>query len=183
MEHHPNVGPSDWGERTYGEPCAECGYTWNHSSDEAIDTVLELPVAFRQVVGRREDSPRHPDLTWSAKAYVCHVADNLRIWAERLEAHVNGDTAPVVPYDENLLAAARKYELISWPVTWAALDASVSAWVRTAQHARRAAVTLRHPDRGLLTTDDVISTNCHDACHHLWDVRRIIGSTDLHGAD
>jgi hypothetical protein len=136
--------------------------------------VSTIPERLQRIVGLREDSPTHPSLTWSAKAYVCHIADNLRIWAERLEAGLRGDGGQLASYDDNLLAVARGYEQVSWRVAWVALEWSVSTWVETAEHALEGGLTLHHPDRGPLTAADVIATNCHDASHHLWDVSRIV---------
>lgn len=46
----------------------------------------ELPA----ILEGRTGSERHPDLAWSVGAYVCHINDNLRIWAERLVAFALG---------------------------------------------------------------------------------------------
>ena len=66
-----------------------------------------------------------PGATWSAKAYVFHVADNLRIFAERLEGVFAGGPITLAGYDQDQLAAARDYEAMSvqtalWSVRGAA---------------------------------------------------------------
>ena len=74
---------------------------------------LRLQV-FRETLNRPGGlAQRLPDLAWPAVAYVCHVSDNLRIWAERLAGLAAGDTHPVPPYDQDLLARARSYDEIA----------------------------------------------------------------------
>ncbi len=73
-----------FGPRFYGDPCRECGFPWSMPIDDAIGAVAALPGSYREVIDRASGEERSPDLGWSVTAYVCHVADNLRIWAERL---------------------------------------------------------------------------------------------------
>jgi len=75
---------SDWGPSLYGDPCRECGFDWNLSVAEGTRQVAVLPAAFAEALSGASGNERHPDLTWSTSAYVSHVADNLRIWTERL---------------------------------------------------------------------------------------------------
>ena len=49
-----------------------------------MELVTEMPGILRALIADRDTSKRHPDLSWSVLEYVCHVADNLRISAERL---------------------------------------------------------------------------------------------------
>jgi len=60
-------------------------------------------------------------LGWSAGAYVSHVTDNPRIWAEGLAGVALGGGRDVRGYDGDLLAQARVYEGVSiegalWPL-------------------------------------------------------------------
>ena len=75
---------SAWGIRTFGDPCRECGYRWDLTLDEVLALVAAVPDRYAALLAGADGHERHPDLSWSAVAYVCHVADNLRIWAERL---------------------------------------------------------------------------------------------------
>ena len=45
-----------------------------------------------------------------------HVADNLRIFAERLEGVFAGAPTTLAAYDQDELAAARNYDAMSLPV-------------------------------------------------------------------
>jgi len=139
-----------------------------------VTSVASIGDEFRAALGDSDSERVHPDLSWSAKGYVLHVADNLRIWAERIEARIGGGPEAVATYDDNLLAAARNYEQLSLEIAWVALDQSVTLWLEAARGGMTARPTFLHPERGRLSIDDVVATNCHDARHHLWDVRRTV---------
>ena len=102
----------NWGRDLYGNPCRECGFDWSISPDDALALKAAIPARYAALVGDRDGSQRHPDLAWSAGAYVCHVTDNVRIWAERLAGCALGDERNIPGYDENLLARARAYERV-----------------------------------------------------------------------
>jgi hypothetical protein len=173
-----------WSVSLYGDPCRECGYFWNWTLEEVVDFMGSLPEVFRDTIGDASGSECHPDLTWSVTGYVCHVADNLRIWAERLEGVVRGSTRQVAPYDESLLAEVRHYDAIDlqaalWTLTNAANDWCISLLEAAGLEDAGKRVILFHPERGELTLVEVARANTHDAVHHQWDVRRI---TDYNGS-
>jgi hypothetical protein len=100
------------------------------------------------------------------------VADNLRIWAERLVGLVAGDSRPVARYHPDLLARAGHYGQTAlagalWTLHW-----SATGWVEAVARAEEAGITLVHPDRGPQSLLDVMRANAHDAHHHCWDVAR-----------
>jgi len=161
-----------WGQGLYGNPCRECGYDWSITPEEALALMAAIPVRYAALLGEGDGSRRHPALGWSASAYVCHVTDNLRIWAERLAGGALGGECHVSGYDENLLARARAYEHV--PVAGAlwSLRQAVDMWIEAVDLARRGQVVLIHAERGPQTALDVVRTNTHDAYHHEWDIRR-----------
>jgi hypothetical protein len=106
--------------------------------------------------------------------YVCHVADNLRIWAERLAGTVGGAPPEVGGYDENELADARHYELVPLPAATWSLSRAVADWGDVVVRSSRAGTVLVHPERGSLSLADVVRSNAHDASHHQWDIRRTL---------
>jgi hypothetical protein len=163
-----------WGSATYGNPCRECGHNWDISREAALREVASIQDAFRAVIGTSDADQIHPDLSWSAKGYVLHVGDNLRIWAERLETRMAGGPELVATYDDNLLAAARNYEKLPLATAWVTLEWSVKEWLEAVERALVRQPQLLHPERGWLSVEDVIATNCHDVSHHLWDVRRTL---------
>lgn len=118
---------------------------------------------------------RHPDLEWSAVAYVCHIADNLRIWAERLAGAALGSTTPVSSYDGDLLARARVYDGVPVEGALWSLGRAVADWKAAVLLAAERNVVLQHPERGRQTVEDVALNNAHDAHHHIWDIERSTG--------
>jgi hypothetical protein len=163
---------SDWGRRTYGHPCRECGYDWSLSQEEAVSLVGETPIVYRRLVEGQDVSRRHPDLSWSAKQYVCHVADNLRISAERWAGAASGGSRRAGTYDQDLLAEARSYEQVSIEGALWSLERAVRDWQDAVELATKAGVVLSHPERGDQTVLDVSRNNAHDAYHHRWDIER-----------
>ncbi len=140
--------------------------------------VSATPEELAGMLAGTDGSQRRPDLTWPAVAYVCHVSDNLRIWAERLAGLASGDPRPVGRYDEDLLAQARRYDEVSLAGALWSLDRAVKDWTEAVRLAHRVGITLVHPDRGRQSLLDVVCSNAHDACHHCWDVRRTIDGPD-----
>jgi hypothetical protein len=167
---------SDWGENLYGNPCHECGFGWAISRDEAIKSVVSTPRSYAQVLADADadGSERDPELTWSVGAYICHVGDNLRIWAERLEGVCRGASPMVASYDEGLLAVARAYEGIAIEAAMWSLERAVEEWKRAVEEDSAAGLVLVHPDRGQQSLLDVVRSNAHDAFHHQWDIERAI---------
>jgi hypothetical protein len=191
-----------WGRARYGDPCRECGYEWsigtsfgsststststsNDSSastptgtsigrGDAVAAVAAIPDRYASLLDGRDASLKHPDLDWTAGAYVCHVTDNLRIWAERLVGAAMGGGIDVPGYDESLLGRARAYNQV--PVAGAlwSLRLAAAAWVDAVALAAEARVVLLHTERGEQRTADVVRNNAHDAFHHAWDIRRTL---------
>ena len=127
---------NSWWIAEWGNPCRECGFDWSQSPETAIAAVEALPDEFDALLAGRTGGEQAPDATWSAKAYVFHVADNLRIFAERLEGVFAGGPTTLAAYDQDELAAARNYDAMSlqsalWSVrtatvTWAAAAARIT---------------------------------------------------------
>jgi hypothetical protein len=166
---------NEWGASLYGDPCRDCGFSWSTSFDESVAIVVGLPAVYGRTLAGLSGGERHPDLGWSVTEYVLHVADNLRIWAERLMGVVSGGPADVGAYDENELADARHYEAIPLQAAMWSLARAVGDWQEAMAAASWAAARLVHPDRGPQTAQQVATANAHDAFHHYWDIRRSVG--------
>jgi hypothetical protein len=135
---------------------------------------------YTDTMGDASGCERIPELAWSVTAYICHVADDLRIWAERLQGVMRGGARKVASYDENLLAAARRYDAIDlraalWSMRGAADDWGVTVLQALGREEAGEPITLVHPERGEQMLTEVARANCHDAVHHHWDVGRILG--------
>ena len=163
---------STWGRSVYGNPCRECGFDWSLSRDDSVSLIGAAPARYADSLGGRDGSERHPDLDWSAVAYVCHVTDNLRIWAERLAGVALGATGQVVHYDGDLLSRARAYEAVPIQASHWSLRRAADDWADAYGLAVDKRVVLLHPERGEQSTLDVARNNAHDTHHHEWDVRR-----------
>jgi hypothetical protein len=166
---------SDWARTRYGDPCRECGYSWSISLEEAAEIVAAAPARYREALDGHDPSARHPGLGWSARGYVCHVTDNLRIWAERLAGAALGGDTHVAGYDNDLLATARSYESVSIQGALWSLEHAAADWAEALRMAQDTDVAFQHLDRGEQTVIDVVRTNAHDAFHHEWDIRRSFG--------
>jgi hypothetical protein len=163
-----------WGAALYGDPCRECHFDWSISEDAGLLLISELPRTYAAILSRATGTERHPDLTWTIGEYVCHVADNLRIWSERVGGACEGGGPAIGAYDENLLAAARNYRHIPLAASLWSLRHSVANYLGTLSLASASGTLLVHPERGELTRADVVGANVHDALHHLWDIRRTL---------
>src|SRR5512147_2945370 len=98
-----------WGARLYGNPCRDCGFDWSLTPREAVEEIQGLPAGYATLVKGRRGDEQHPELTWNIAAYVSHVTDNLRNWAERLSGARLSGARRVPGYDQDLLAQARSY--------------------------------------------------------------------------
>ncbi|MFI0350945.1 hypothetical protein [Actinomadura sp. 9N407] len=165
---------SGWGVLQYGSPCRECGYQWSITLEQAIDLVAAIPQRYAGLLYGHDATLQHPDLEWTASAYVCHVTDNLRIWAERLASAALTGHADITGYDDDLLARARAYNLL--PVSGAlwSLRSAATSWRQAVQMATESEVVLLHPKRGPQPVAEVVRNNAHDAYHHEWDIRRTL---------
>ena len=134
--------------------------------------VAGLPPSYVALLATATGAERHPDLTWSVAEYVCHVADNLRIWAERLMGIAGGGPPLVGGYDETALADARNYPSIPLAAALWSLDRSVADWLEAVDRSDSSGVVLIHPDRGGQTLAEVVVSNAHDGVHHRWDIER-----------
>jgi len=166
-------GPVErWGAPLYGDPCRQCGFHWSITPDAAMDLIARVPVRLAEMLADTDGSQRHPDLHWTAGAYVCHVTDNLRIWAERLAGAALGGSQQVPGYDENLLARARDYERVPLAGALWSLECAARDWQEAVHLALASDAVLLHAGRGEQRVADVARNNAHDAHHHAWDIRR-----------
>ncbi len=127
-----------WGPELYGDPCRQCGFEWSISTEEAIGIVAGFSTRFTELLVENVGTLRHPELTWSAAAYVSHVADNLWIWAQRLSGARLSGVLEVPGYDQDLLAQARNYNEISTGAAIWALGTAAELWQESVNAAGRA---------------------------------------------
>jgi DinB superfamily len=167
-----------WAGHLYGDPCRECTFAFSTSLDESIAYIAGVPRTFSELLVHAHGTERHPDLEWSVGSYVCHVGDNLRIWAERLAGSASGAKA-VTAYDENLLAEARSYTDVPLKAALWSLDRACEDWRLAVAQVPREGVVVIHRERGEMHLEDVARGNAHDAFHHAWDIRRSLDGGQL----
>lgn len=164
-----------WGAGFYGDPCGECGFAWSISPEDATALILDAPRRFAELLDGADGSVRHPDLTWSVKAYVCHVADNLRGWAERIRSGTASGQTLLRPVDPDDMAAIRGYEHMPLETALWSLKHSASIWADAVAGSGGLHVEFTHPTRGQQSLAELVLTVAHDTAHHEWDIRRSLG--------
>ena len=153
--------------------CPECGFSWTTPAQDAIRLIAAAPQRFRTTLsGHGEQLIRTPTvLPWAAVSYLWHLADVLRISAERLWALSHDPQAPIIAYDPDHLADARHYARQSTAVGLWALERSTSDWLTAAAtvHPRD---PYHHPEFGQLTVADLTRMIAHEVEHHARDIQR-----------
>jgi hypothetical protein len=163
-----------WWIGEWGNPCGECGFDWSQAPETAIAAVEALPDRFDDLLARRTGDERAPGTTWSAKAYVFHVADNLRIFAERLEGVFAGGPTALAAYDQDELATARNYEAMSVQSALWSVRTATATWATAARRSLTRSDTYQHAERGTLNAAEITRGPAHDALHHYLDVTRAL---------
>jgi DinB superfamily len=165
---------NNWGAATYGQPCRECAFDWSITLDDAVSSMSEAAADYEVLLDEATGAEQHADASWPVAAYVSHVADNLRIWTERLRGIELGASVVVGQYDQDALARARNYANIPLQSALWSLRLSVAEWRRAVDGASKVGTIMIHPERGELALRDVVTSTTHDAHHHLWDIRRAL---------
>jgi hypothetical protein len=168
-----------WWIAEWGNPCRECAFDWAQPPETAIAAVEALPARFDALLAGHTGDERavdaHPGQpSWSAKAYVFHVADNLRVFAERLHGVFAGAPATLAAYDQDELAAARNYEAMSVQSALWSVRTATEVWAAAARESLTRDDTYLHAERGALTAAEITRGPAHDAVHHLLDVKRAV---------
>jgi uncharacterized damage-inducible protein DinB len=135
--------------------------------------IVGAPGRFTAVLTNRTGTEGHPRLDWNVAAYVAHLADSIRIWAERVATAALDPSAQVTPYDEERLGHTRGYQTLSLKGSLWALSRAVGDWQASGVLAA-ADVTLNHPEQGPMTVDVVRQILTHEIQHHGHDVELII---------
>ena len=166
-----------WGAGFYGDPCRECGYEWTISPEDATALILDAPRRFSELLDGADGSVRHRDLTWSVKAYVSHVADNLRGWAERIRSGTAAGQTLLRPVDPDAMAAIRGYEHMPLETALWSLQHSANIWADAIAGSGGSDIEFTHPTRGQQSLAELVLTVAHDTAHHEWDIRRSLAGS------
>lgn len=163
----------------FGEPCRECGFGWSITPQQAVAWMRGFEGHVRQAAGFLTGDERLDG--WSIAEYVCHVGDNLRQWAERIQAARLAGQRDVAGYDPDALGDARGYASIPLEVGLWSTGNAAERWADVLTAAVDEGVELQHATRGLQRAEDVARNNCHDAYHHIWDIQRIAAASATRG--
>ena len=154
------------------DPCPECGFAWSVSPHEAVAVVAESPRRIAPLMDVPERVTKRPAPgVWSPSEYLWHLVDVLRIGRERLLTILLDPAAGIPCWDENDLAAARRYSLLSPTVGAVAYEDAVRDWLVVTKKVD-AERSVQHPQYGTLTAGDIMRRNAHEVRHHEMDIRR-----------
>jgi hypothetical protein len=152
-----------------GPVCAECGFDWEIDGQDAVELVAGAPDSAVAAIAGIQDPMRRTGDRWSASMYVWHLVDVLRIGTERLLTLIHDPGRGITCWDENALAEARRYQLLSPAVGLIVLQSAAQTWTATAA-AAPADAEVHHPQFGVLGAVEIIRRNAHEVHHHLMDI-------------
>lgn len=151
--------------------CSECGFDWRVAREDAVRIVLRGPSEVAELL-RQTRAPRaQVGDAWSASMYVWHLVDVLRIGTERLLTVMLDPQCGIPCWDENALAADRRYAQLSPVVGAEVLHTAARGWQAAAEAVSDDA-EVDHPQFGTLGAVALIRRNAHEVHHHLGDIRR-----------
>src|SRR5215469_10443226 len=151
--------------------CAECGFDWQMTGQNAIGLVAQAPDGVAGAISGITDPAQRTGERWSASMYVWHLVDVLHIGTERLLTLIHDPDRGITCWDENALAEARRYQLLSPAVGLIVLQSAAQTWTATAAVAS-ADAEVRHPQFCVLGAVEIIRRNAHELHHHLMDINR-----------
>jgi len=154
-----------------GEFWKEAGVTRGDRSGW-IDRIEALPARFRAAVegldDERLDTP-YRDGGWTVRQLVHHLPDSHMNAYVRFKLALTEESPTIKPYDEAAWALLPDSATTPPAVSLALLDALHTRWVNLIRpldeaHFRR---TLRHPERGEMTLDEVLALYAWHGDHHV----------------
>ena len=154
-----------------GANCAECGFGWTTDGERALLHLRGGPGRFDELLEGHDATGQPDPRVWSPSAYVWHVGDVVRAWAERLHSLGTDPSASWAGFDPNELAGARRYHALpprSGP--WA-LARAIDALEQSLDGLDMDTAFV-HPEWGHGTVADALRWVAHEVVHHQVDVRR-----------
>jgi uncharacterized damage-inducible protein DinB len=137
----------------------------------AIDAIAETPAKLRKAVAgltdAQLDTPYRPE-GWTVRQLVHHVADShMHAYARTRFALAENDTA-ITSYDEAAWAELPDMRAMPVEVSLDLLDALHARWVHVLRATRGEDFrrTIRHPENGSMTVDDLLSVYQWHGRHH-----------------
>lgn len=151
------------------ESCPTCGWDWSTSPEDALEVIAAAPDRYAALLAGRDGMARAADGGWNATAYVWHLTDLARGWAERWVQVRAVAGSLLAGWDPDVLAEARNYrELPTAAAEWA-LGEAVSSFIVQCDLVGFDA-TFLHGDWGNGSVADAIRWLGHEFFHHQLDV-------------
>ncbi len=160
-------------EWIYGEDvpasCPQCEFAWDLDFDDTLKVIRDAPILIAGQLNGRDGMATQPDGSWNATAYVWHLTDLARAWAERWVQVLHDPGSELIGFDPDQLAAARNYlELPTDPGLWALREAVQLLLDATKLLAESA--EFLHGDWGPGTVADAMRWLAHEFRHHELDI-------------
>lgn len=149
--------------------CSVCGYDWAIAPDAALALIAAGPTQYAALLSGRDGMAGPADGGWNATAYVWHLTDLARSWAERWVQVREAPGSVLVGWDPDVLAEARNYRALPTSAALWALADSVGSFTEQSDETPYA-TAFEHGDWGSGTVADGIRWLGHEFHHHLLDV-------------
>jgi hypothetical protein len=151
------------------EICPTCDWNWSIPPDEALEAIADAPGRYAELLRGRDGMARAADGGWNATAYLWHLTDLARSWAERWVQVEAMPGSQLVGWDPDVLAEARNYRALPTAAAEWALGDAVSSFVEQCDQVGFGAV-FEHGDWGRGSVADAIRWLGHEFVHHQLDV-------------
>ncbi|MFP5331095.1 MAG: DinB family protein [Acidimicrobiia bacterium] len=160
-------------EWIYGEDpperCPTCEFAWDLDFDDTLRVIRDAPGQIAGQLDGRDGMVPQPDGSWNATAYVWHLADLARAWAERWIQIAEEPGSELVGFDPDDLADARNYRrLPTAPGLWSLRESVQMLLDATARLSESAEFV--HGEWGQGTVRDAMRWLAHEFHHHERDI-------------
>jgi uncharacterized damage-inducible protein DinB len=138
----------------------------------AIETIAEAPTKLRAAVAglsdAQLDTPYRPD-GWTVRQVVHHVPDSHLNAYTRFKLALTEDTPTIKTYNEAAWATLEDSKSTPVATSLALLDAVHDRWIRIlrAMSPSDFARTLKHPENGIMTLDQMLALYEWHSRHHV----------------
>ena len=151
------------------DTCAACGWQWSTSAEDSLAAITGAPARYAELLADRNGLAPAADGGWNATAYLWHLTDLARSWAERWVQVRASPGSLLVGWDPDVLAEARNYRALPTTAALWALDDAVSSFVDQCR-ATDVNLPFQHGEWGRGSVADAIRWLGHEFVHHEGDV-------------
>ncbi len=167
MDARYPIGPFQWE-----------GSLSDDARHRAIDEIAEAPARLRSAVEGLSpgqlDTPYRPG-GWTIRQVVHHLPDSHLNAYTRFKLALTEETPTIKPYDEARWAELADTQSTPPEVSLALLEALHKRWVVLLRslEPRDFARMLRHPERGVMSLDEMLALYAWHGRHHVAHIRRL----------